>query len=69
LKYELLEEFDGKDGNSFVVEELYADQAAIDAHFVTEPFQALGKAIAAEDLLAAPLVIKKLRTYGGYVSK
>jgi len=45
------------------------DQAAFDAHFKTDYFLALGKAVAEENLLSAPLDIKTIRPIAGYVSK
>lgn len=45
------------------------DQATYDAHFKTEYFQALGKAIGDEGLLGAPLDIKTIKPIGGFVSR
>jgi len=68
-KYHLFEQTNGQGGNVFVVEEIYKDQATYDAHFKTEYFQALGKAIGDEGLLAAPLDIKTIKPIGGFVSR
>ncbi|TVY82265.1 hypothetical protein LSUE1_G005979 [Lachnellula suecica] len=69
-KYQLFEQYDSKTGtNVFVVEEIYKNQAALDAHFKTEYFQELGKAIPAEELLAAPLNIMTIKPIAGFASR
>lgn len=45
------------------------NQSALDAHFKTDYFQALGKTIEAEGLLAAPLDIKTIKPIGGFASR
>lgn len=45
------------------------DQAALEAHMTSEFFQNLGKAIGAEELLAKPLDIKKIKPFAGFVSR
>jgi len=69
LKYQLFEQYDGKSGNVFVVEEIYKDQATLDAHFKTDYFQALGKLLAEENLLGAPLDIKTIKPIAGFASR
>lgn len=44
-------------------------QEAYDEHFHTEHFAALGAAFGEEQLLAAPLDIKKVKAVGGYLSR
>ena len=44
-------------------------QEAYDEHFNTEHFVALGTAFGEEQLLAAPLDIKKVRAFGGFLSR
>lgn len=46
-----------------------SDQATFDAHAVTEYFQALGKTIGEESLLAGPLDIKVIEPFAGYASR
>jgi hypothetical protein len=41
------------------------DQETFDAHFKTQWFTVLGKAIPEENLLAAPLDIKTIKPFGG----
>jgi quinol monooxygenase YgiN len=45
------------------------DQATFDAHFKTPWFQALGKTIPEENLLAAPLDIKTIKPFAGFASR
>jgi len=45
------------------------DQATFDGHFKTEYFQTLGKALAEENLLAAPLDIKTVKPFAGFASR
>ena len=44
-------------------------QEAYDEHFHTEHFAALGAAFGEEQLLAAPLDIKKVREFAGFESR
>ena len=44
-------------------------QEAYDEHFNTEHFAALGTAFGEEQLLAAPLDIKKVKAFGGFLSR
>ncbi|KAE8446730.1 hypothetical protein EG329_011635 [Mollisiaceae sp. DMI_Dod_QoI] len=68
-KYQLFEEYDGKGGNIFVVEEIYKDKAAYDAHFKTEYFQKLGEILPKEGVLAAPLDIRTIKPIAGFASR
>ena len=45
------------------------DQATFEAHFKTPYFQALGRAIPEENLLAAPLDIKTIKPFAGFSSR
>jgi len=44
-------------------------QAAFDEHFNTVHFQAVGKRIEEEKLLAAPLDIKTIKPFAGFASR
>ena len=45
------------------------DQATFEAHFKTDYFQALGKAITEENLVGAPLDIKTIKPVAGFASR
>ena len=45
------------------------DQAAWDAHLKTDYFQALGKTLGEENLLAGPLDIKTIKPFAGFASR
>lgn len=45
------------------------NQAAFDAHFKTEYFQALGAAVQGEGLVSAPLDIKTIKPIGGFAAR
>jgi len=45
------------------------DQATFEAHIKTDYFQAAIKLLPEEDLLAAPLDIKKIQPFAGYTSR
>ncbi|KAH7383085.1 hypothetical protein BKA64DRAFT_176823 [Cadophora sp. MPI-SDFR-AT-0126] len=68
-KYQIFEQFNGENGNVFVVEETYDNRAAFDAHFKTEYFQALGAAVQGEQLVSAPIDIKTIKPIGGFASR
>jgi len=44
-------------------------QAAFEEHFNTDHFQAVGKRIEEEKLLAAPLDIKTIKPFAGFISR
>jgi len=69
IKYEVFEEYDGKEGNKIVVIEIYKDQETFDAHFQTDYFKKLGESLPAEDLAAAPLDVKKIKPFAGFASR
>merc|ERR1711977_718359 len=68
-KYQVFEQFNGDNGNVLVVEETYDNQAAFDAHFKTEYFQALGASVQGEGLVSAPLDIKTIKPIGGFAAR
>jgi len=68
-KYQVFEQVNGEGINVLVVEETYKDQAAFDGHFKTPYFTALAKAIPEENLVAAPLDIKTIKPFAGFVSR
>tara|TARA_R110002060_G_scaffold41193_2_gene52675 strand:- start:815 stop:1006 length:192 start_codon:yes stop_codon:yes gene_type:complete len=45
------------------------NQAAFDAHFKTEYFQALGASVQGEGLVSAPLDIKTIKPIGGFAAR
>lgn len=45
------------------------NKAAHEKHYQTEYFQALGKAIGDEKLLAGPLDVKTIKPIGGFASR
>ncbi|KAL5323041.1 hypothetical protein ACEPPN_007569 [Leptodophora sp. 'Broadleaf-Isolate-01'] len=68
-KYQVFEQFNSEGVNVLVVEETYDNQAAFDAHFKTEYFQALGEAVKGEALVTAPIDIKTIKPVGGFASR
>jgi len=68
-KYQVFEQYDGDNGNVFVVQELYEDEATYEAHFKTSYFTELGKRLPEEGVLGAPLDIKKIKPFAGFPSR
>ncbi|KAL2063897.1 hypothetical protein VTL71DRAFT_4391 [Oculimacula yallundae] len=68
-KYQLFEQYNAEGVNCLVVEETYDNQAAFDAHFKTEYFQALGKTVQDEGLVSAALDIKTIKPIAGFASR
>ncbi|KAH7369566.1 hypothetical protein BKA65DRAFT_443950 [Rhexocercosporidium sp. MPI-PUGE-AT-0058] len=68
-KYQIFEQFNSEGVNVFVVEETYDNQAAFDAHFKTEYFQAMGATVKEEALVSGPLDIKTIKPIGGFASR
>ncbi|KAI9643625.1 hypothetical protein NHQ30_008247 [Ciborinia camelliae] len=69
-KYQVFEQYDGENGrNVFVVQELYEDEAAYEAHFQTSYFTELGKILPEEGVLGAPLDIKLIKPFAGFASR
>ncbi|KAB8293046.1 hypothetical protein EYC80_007406 [Monilinia laxa] len=67
--YQVFEQYDGENGNVFVVRELYENEAAHEAHFKTSYFVELKRFLAEEQVLGAPLDIKKIRPFAGFASR
>ncbi|ESZ92455.1 hypothetical protein SBOR_7172 [Sclerotinia borealis F-4128] len=68
-KYQIFEQYSGEKGNVFVVQEIYEDEAAHEAHFKTSYFTALGKILPEEGVLGAPLDIKTIKPIAGFESR
>ncbi|KAF7876357.1 hypothetical protein EAF04_001450 [Stromatinia cepivora] len=68
-KYHIFEQYDGQDGNAFVIQELYEDEAAYEAHFETSYFAELGRILPEEGVLGAPIDIKKIKPIAGFESR
>ncbi|KAM3072175.1 hypothetical protein ACMFMG_008631 [Clarireedia jacksonii] len=69
LAFQLFEQYDGANGNVFVVHESYEDGAALEAHTKSDGFAAVKKAFADEGVLAKPLELKKVKAFGGFESR
>ncbi|KAG4026287.1 hypothetical protein MFRU_042g00160 [Monilinia fructicola] len=67
--YQIFEQYDGENGNVFVAHELYKDEAAYEAHFKTSYFVELTKSLPEEQVLGAPLDIKKVKPFAGFASR
>lgn len=69
LKCRLILDFCNCDLVRLLSENEDKDQATFEAHFKTELFQALGKAIVEENLLATPVDIKIIKPFAGLSSR
>ncbi|KAL3425965.1 acid phosphatase [Phlyctema vagabunda] len=68
LKYQFFEQYDAAEGkNAFVVQEIYKDQAALDAHHTAEHYKAAGQQMGG--LVSAPFDVRKVKPFAGFESR
>jgi len=71
LKYEFFEHYNSESGrNIFILQEIWLNKAALDAHFATSHFITIVTEIfPKEELLAQPLDMMAVNPVGGFASR